>query len=399
MPLYSYKAVTADGRLLQGEAVAQGIGELRGQLEDQGLLVKGVKTKRVVLLSAGGQKVKAEELLQANQELITLLQAGLTLPEALELVADRPQSPVLASIFKSILSEVRGGSRLSEACAKHPKIFDGLYLSSLKTGEKSGNLAAPLSRYQEYLAGKILLEGKVAQALVYPAFLLFVLVGVLALLFTFVLPRFAALYAGFNQALPLPTRVLMALVARLPWILTLAAGAGTALWLGFRTAVSTAKGRLWLGEFQLRLPFLRDYTRPFLLSQLARTLSTLLGGGTTLSEALHIAGETQANSAFAGRLRAVTRQVLEGGSLSGALAGEELIPRQAIKLIQVGEASGRLETMLQEVARSLERQLEGRVQRALALVEPVFILAAGLVIGTVIVVMYLPILHLSDVVR
>ncbi len=399
MPIYIYKAVSADGRELTQEATAPSEGELRHELEGQGVLVKGVRVKGTGLLSLGGQRVRPEDFLRTNQEMTTLLKAGLTLPEVLELAADRPESPVLASILRRILEEVKTGGAFSACCAKYPRVFDGLYLSSLKTGERTGDLAKPLARYQDYLRQRVALRAKVSQAMVYPVFLIFVLAMVLGLLFAFVMPRFAALYTDFNAALPTPTLILMGLVHHLPWVIGLLAGGSLATWAGFKAWTATETGRLWVDDALQTFPLVSKFVNPFLVSQLARTLSTLLSGGTPLTEALKVARESQFNRAFAARFDKVIRRVLEGEALSKALGGEKLIPRTAVKLVQVGEASGQLEAMFQETANAAEWELEARIQRAMSLVEPVFILLTGLLIGTVIVVMYLPIIHLSDVVK
>lgn len=399
MPNYACTVITPSGLQETREAAAPDGESLRAQLEEEGCLVRSLREKRSWRRGLEGRGVGDRELHQATQELVTLLRSGVTVPEALELAADRPNSPVLGPVLRKIREDVLSGAQLSEACAKYPGVFDGLYLSSLRTGERSGDLSQPLSRYLEYLERRIALGDKVSQAMVYPAFLMVVLIGVLAVLFAFVLPRFAALYSEFNAEMPLPTRILMTLVGRLPLTAAAAAGAGLAAWLGGRAWAATRGGRLWLDRAKLRLPVLREFTGPFLVSQLARTLSTLLAGGTTLAEALSVTGESLPNAAFASGFRRVTARVLEGGSFSGALEDERLLPRAAVKMIRVGESAGQLEAMLRAVAEASERTLERRIQGALTLVEPVFILAAGLLVGSVIVVMYLPILRLADVVR
>ncbi|SRR5579871_4151673 len=399
MPIYTYKTVSPDGRELVREATAASEGELRQDLEVQGVLVKGVRLKRTGLFSLGGQNVRPEDLLRTNQEMTTLLKAGLTLPEVLDLSSDRPESPVLSAVLKRILEEVKTGTPFSAACAKYPRVFDGLYLSSLKTGERTGDLAKPLARYQDYLRQKVALRAKVSQAMVYPAFLIFVLALVLGLLFTFVMPRFEALYTNFNAALPGPTMVLMGLVHHLSWVAGLLVGGGLAAWAAFKAWTATEGGRLRVDGALQKIPVVEKFVNPFLLSQLSRTLATLLSGGTPLTEALKVAREAQSNRAFALKFDRVIRRVLEGEALSKALGGEKLVPRAAAKLIQVGEASGQLEAMFQETADAAEWELENRIQRAMSLVEPIFILLTGLLIGTVIVVMYLPIIHLSDVVK
>jgi type IV pilus assembly protein PilC len=399
MPIYVYKALTSNGQELTREATAPSEEELRKELEGQGLLVKGVRQKRMNFLTFGGQSVKPVDFLQVNQEMVTLLKAGLTVPEVLDLTSERPENPVLTSILKRVLEEIRTGTPFSAACAKYPKVFDGLYISSLKTGERTGDLARPLLRYQDYLRRKVALQGKVSQAMVYPLFLLGVLVLVLGLLFTFVMPRFAALYADFGAAMPLPTRILMLVVRHLSLLGAFLAGGGFLCWGSFKAWTSTAAGRLKLDQAKQSLPLVGQFINPFKISQLARTLSTLLSGGTPLTEALRVARESIHNRAFAAQFDRVIGRVMEGEGISKAISAEGLMPRQAVKLIEVGEASGQLEAMFQQIADSFEDILERRVQRAMTLVEPLFILLTGLLIGTVIVVMYLPIIHLSDIVK
>lgn len=399
MPLYIYKALTPNGRELTREAAAPDEAQLRQELESQGLMVRAIRPKRGPFFPFGGGKVQAADFLQCNQELITLLKAGLTLPESLELVAERPGSPFFTSVLKRVLGDVRAGTPFSAACAKYPRVFDGLYLSSLKTGERMGNLASPLRRYQDYLQRKVRLRAKLSQALVYPAFLLLVLGLVLALLFTFVMPRFAALYAGFNATLPAPTRLLMFLVHHLP-LLALSAAA-TALLLGglYKGWSSTPKGRFRLDEAKQRLPLVSSFTQPLLTSQSARTLATLLSGGTPLPEALRVCAESLSNTAYAEKIQKALKEVLEGQGLSEAFGKGGLWSRSAVKLLQVGEASGQLEPMLEEIADTAEQRLEARLEKSMGLIEPVFILLTGLLIGSLIIVMYLPILHLADVVK
>src|SRR5581483_2966288 len=230
MPIYIYKAVTPQGRELTRETAAPSEEELRLELEGQGLLLTGVRKKRTTLFLAAGQRARPDDFLHCNQQLATLLKAGLTVPEALGLCLDHPESPVLSAVLPKVLEDVKNGSALSAACARYPKVFDGLYLSSLLTGERTGDLAKPLMRYQEYLRQKVVLQNKVSQAMIYPLFLLFVLGGVMALLFTFVMPRFVALYANFNAVLPWPTQVLMTIVHHFPLGVALAGAVFFSLW-------------------------------------------------------------------------------------------------------------------------------------------------------------------------
>lgn len=399
MPNYVYKAMTPTGALVSQEAVASSEAELRNELERKGLLVKAVRKKSEGLFQWFQPGVKPADFLQVNQELVTLLKAGLTVPEALALASDRPESPLLSSTLRRILQDVKEGSPLSDACGKYPRLFDGLYLSSLKTGERTGNLAPPMLKYQDYLLRREALRNKVTQALVYPLFLLLVLVLILILLFCFVMPRFAGIYADFHAEMPMPTRILMGFVHHLPVVGIVLGGGALACWTFWKALISTPKGRLKVDELKRRLPLVKGFTQPFLIGQTARTLSTLLSGGTPLTEAMKVGEAALSNKSFASQFHGVLRQVIEGTSFSKAVDREGLMPKSAVKLLEVGEASGQLGEMLEEIARSHEQLLENRIQRVMALVEPMFILLTGVLIGTIIIVMYLPIIHLSDIVK
>lgn len=399
MPTYLYKTLTARGHVVTGEVTAHSEEEARRQLERDGFLVKGIRPKMSLVFFSRSGGVRSSDFLRYNQEIGTLLKAGLTVPEVLDIVSDRPESPNLSSALGQVLSDVKTGMTFSDACAKHPQVFDGLYLSSLKTGERTGNLVSPLARYQEHLRRRAALETKISQALVYPVFLVVVLIVILGFLFTFVMPRFAALYSDFNAVMPLPTRLLLGLVRHLYLVLLVGVPVLAGLWLSLKAWSSTPGGKLWWDETKESLPLASQITRPLLVAQLARTLSTLLSGGTPLVEALRVTGETTSNQAFRSRLELVTRRVADGEALSSALAAESLVPRDAVKLVQVGEASAQLEGMFQEIANAYELTVENRLQGAMALVEPAFILVSGLLIGTIIVIMYLPIIHLSDIVK
>lgn len=399
MPTYIYEALSESGGRVTGEGVAASEQELGKELADKDLLVQKIRRKRALVSFFGRQGTRPEEFLLFNQEFMALLRAGLTIPEALELVANRPENPRLARILRRVLEEVRHGSQLSEACRRHADVFDGLYVSAVKTGEKTGDLAGVLARYQEYLKHKVALQKKVSHALAYPLFLLVTLVIILGVLFAFVMPRFVAMYADFDTELPLPTRVLMGLVENLPLYGPVVVVFAVLGWVAFRVWKATDAGRLQLDTLKERLPYLGTINRAFAVAQLARTLSTLLAGGTPLVEAMSAAQESLANRAYGRRLAQATQEVTEGRSLAQAARDGDIMPDTAVKLIEVGEASGGLDTMLAEVAWFYEGSLENKLARMMALIEPVLMLLMGILVGGTIIVMYLPIFHMSAVIR
>ena len=397
MPLFAYIALAENGATVSGESVAASEAALREELGGRGLLVREVKARRASGLRTG--RVRPEEFALFNQEFMALVRAGLTVPDALGLAAQRGDSPRLGRTLARVHADVKDGVSLSEACARHPEAFDRLYLAALRTGEKTGDFAAVLSRYQDYLRHRVALRKKVGQALAYPVFLLIALAVILAVLFAFVMPRFVAMYADVGAALPLPTRVLLGLVDHLHVVAPLLLGAALAAAWAWRTWLATDAGRRQRDRLRERLPYVGELARTAAAAQLARSLATLLGGGTPLVEALRTASASIANRLYLDRLESATRQVTEGSSLAQAVRATGLMPPMAARMIEVGEASGGLDAMLAEVAQFYEELLDARLSRVMALVEPLLMLLMGVVVGGIIIVMYLPVFHMADVIR
>jgi len=398
MPLYAYVALAENGAYLTGETVAASEEALRTELSGRGLLVQQVRSKRSGL-GLRSRRVRPEEFALFNQEFMALVRAGLTVLNALALASDRPDSPALGKILARVHEDVRSGVSLSDACARHPEAFEPLYLAALRTGEKTGDLAAVLARYQDYLRHRVALRKKVAQALAYPMFLLIALALVLAVLFAFVMPRFVAMYADLGAALPLPTRVLLSIVDHFYIALPALAGVVVLTAWGWRRWLANDAGRRQLAHLRERLPYFGELARIMVVAQLARSLSTLLAGGTTLVEALRTAASSLTNQLYVDRLEITIRQVTEGSSLAQAVRSTALMPPMAARMIEVGEASGGLDAMLAEVAKFYEEVLDSRLERAMALIEPLLMLLMGLLIGGIIIVMYLPVFHMADIIK
>src|SRR5712671_1434803 len=398
MPLYEYVALAENGAYLSGESVAASEQALRSELSGRGLLIQKVQAKNAAW-GLRARRISPEDFALFNQEFMALARAGLTVPDALALACERPDCPPLGRIIVRVHEDVRGGMAFSEACARHPEAFDRLFLAAARTGEKTGDLAAVLARYQDYLKHRVALRKKVGQALAYPAVLLVVLVVILAVLFAFVMPRFVAMYADLGAALPYPTRVLLAIVEHIyvtaPAVL---AAAALALW-GWRRWLARESGRRQAARLLERLPYFGPLGHVVVAAQLSRSVSTLLAGGTPLVEALRTAASAITNQLYLDRLERATQRVTEGASLAEAVRSSALLPPMAARMIEVGEASGGLDAMLAEVAQFYEEALDRRLARVMALIEPLLMLLMGLLIGGIIIVMYLPVFHMADIVK
>lgn len=400
MPVFSYKALALSGRVTEGEEVSASEAALRELLVSRGLRVQQLRERRSALVRLARRRVvRPEQFLLFNHELTALLHAGLTLPEALQLAAVRPEAPSLGQTLSAVLQEVRNGTSLSDACAARPEVFDPLFVSAVRTGEHTGNLHQALGRYQNYLKHRIALNSRLSQAMAYPAFLLITMAVILAALFIFVLPRFISIYADFNAQLPWPTRVLVAIVDHLPLtvaVIAVLAGAGWAVvrWLRRRP-------ERWsrLQRWRETLPLIGPLQRMIRATRMARTLATLIASGTPLVQAMQTAHGALPPGLDADRLDAARRLVLEGSSLAAAFEQTGMMPATAVKMVQVGETSGRLDAMLEEIARFYEELLEGRLAKALTLIEPALMLLIGVFVGGIIIVMYLPIFSLAEVIK
>ena len=399
MPQYRYSALSHNGALVAGESAAASPEDLKTELESHGLHVQRISLKRHWRELWRRSAVRPQALLLLVQELVSLTRAGLPLTDVLALAADRPGEPALARVLGRILKDVRAGQLLSQACAVHPDVFDPLFLAALRTGEKTGELSTVLARYQEFLRRQVALRKKISQALAYPIFLLLALVVILGVMFAFVMPRFVSMYANFDAQLPLPTRWLLAAVQHFPVLVLAAFALGLPLLWGWRALAAQPAGRLRIDQWKLRVPLLAGAVRTAALAHLARSLATLLAGGTPLVEALRTVHESFPNRAYALKLVAVTAQVTQGESLTRAMRTAQVMPETALKMLQVGEASGSLDRMLAEMALYYEEALEARMSRLMALIEPALVLLMGLMIGGIIIVMYLPIFNLAEVIR
>lgn len=399
MPVYSYTAIAENGARIKGEESALSDQALRDDLARRGLLAQVIRAKRTSIGLIGRQRIKPEAFLLLNQEFTALLRAGLTIPEALRLAAERPDSPLLSKVLRHVEEAVRGGVSLSEACAQHGDVFDGLYLAALRTGEKTGALPQVLAKYQVNLRHQVELMRKVGHALTYPAFLLITLLVILAVLFAFVLPRFVALYADFGAQLPAPTRTLIGLVEAMPYVAPLLVLIGAVGWIFWQRLLRDDAMRIRIDAIKERLPLLGGVYRHTASAQLARTLETLLSGGTTLVEAMQITAESLPNRYRAALLKEVRIQVMEGVSLATAMASTKILTSTAVKMIEVGEAGGGLEDMLTEVAVFHEEALSNSLTRMMALIEPILMLLMGVFVGGIIIVMYLPIFYIVDVIK
>lgn len=396
MPHFTYKAVREDGTTITDEAMAADSAELRRELETRGYLVLGLEKKKAVLWGGRGS---AKDFLIFNQEFATLIKAGLPILQAIELLHKRTEKPGFRNVLESIINDIKGGSALSDAMARHSAYFSPLYTATVRAGEKSGALVDVLKRFTLYQKKMITVMGKLKMALAYPVFLVVALFAVLLLFFLFIIPSFTQMYTEQGGSLPLLTMLLVSFTAALtryaPFLFAglLVAGAGIYSWQ------KTETGRKTFDGLKLKIPLVRSLILQYVLAQLTRTLSTVLRGGIPLVQALDTTAGVINNKVIAGRLSETRELVTQGVSLSDAFERTRLAPDMTVRMISVGESSGDLPQMLEDVADFYDQEVENRLTAITTLIEPVLMLCMGLVMAFIVVALYLPIFEMGSRIR
>ncbi len=392
MPHFTYNAVREDGTSVIDEASAGNAAELRQELEGRGYLVLSLEKKRKVLQGGRGN---AKDFLIFNQEFTTLIKAGLPILQAMELLHKRTENAGFRGTLENIIHDIKGGLALSDAMARHPAYFSPLYTSTVQAGEKSGALVDVLKRFILFQKRTIALLSKLKMALAYPIFLVIALIAVLLLFFLYIIPNFTKMYSDNAGSLPFLTSLLVGFTSALtryaPFIAIglIGAGAGIYLWQ------KTEDGREAIDGLKLRIPFVRSLMLQYLLAQITRTLATVLRGGIPLVQALDTTAGVISNRVLARQVAEVRALVIEGVSLAEAFERTRLAPEMTIRMIEVGESSGDLPQMLEDVADFYDQEVENRLAVLTSMIEPVLMLFMGLVMAVIVVALYLPIFEMG----
>ncbi|OGS36682.1 MAG: hypothetical protein A2293_13340 [Elusimicrobia bacterium RIFOXYB2_FULL_49_7] len=383
-----YKARNLSGKIESGLIEAENRSAARLLLEKRKLTVLSVKKEGHLL--PFGRGISETLVSRFTRELATMLNSGLPLTQALDVIARQKESRLFHDIVRSIASEVREGKPLWEALKRHEKVFPPLYSGMVKAGESAGALGEILERLAHYLERSQFLKRKVRSALLYPAIVLAVAVIAVSVLLTFVVPSFAKMFADMGKPLPFITRIVVGmsylLRNNLPFILAALVG----LVLLIRTALNREKGRLFWDRMVLKLPLLGSLLTRAAVGRFCRTLATLLKGGAPLTTALDICSKSAGNKVIENAIHDSIRQVSEGRELHESLSQCDLFPEMTLEMIGVGEKVGELEKMMEKVAEFYDAEVTSVVDSIISVIEPIMIVMLGIVIGFVLIAMYLP---------
>jgi type IV pilus assembly protein PilC len=394
------RLATPGGEVVEGVYVAESEARLRRELEEKGLYVLSLQRRGALpgfgsLAAVRRQRIGQQEFLIFNQELATLLKAGMPLVQSLDILRQRVKNATFKAVLDGVHEKVRSGTALSDAFAEHGDLFPAVYAASLMAGERSGNLDAVIRRYVAYekIIGAV--RRRTISALIYPAVLVVLMTFLVGIIVLKVVPAFAEFYGTFDQQLPLSTRVIMGLSDLLitNWVPVLLAVAGIAI----LARIWIVRQRAHFHHVVLELPWIGPTARKFATSQMARTLATLLGGGIPLVNSLEIAGRSMSNRFLARELDEVGRRVREGEGFGRALLARGVFPDVAVKMVEVGEQTGALQEMLNSLADFYDEEIETEVGRYITLIEPMLLVVMGIVIAVVVLALYMPLFELSSV--
>jgi type IV pilus assembly protein PilC len=394
---------TPGGEIIEGVYVADSEDRLRREFEEKGLYV--LRIQRAGKLALGSlalptrSRIATREFLVFNQELATLLKAGMPLVQSLDILRRRVSNPLFKSVLDDVHDRVRAGSSLSESFEAHGAMFPGVYTASLLAGEKSGNLEQVIRRYVTYVKVVEGVRRKTISALIYPAVLLVLSLIVVAILVLRVVPQFSGYYEQFGHDLPLSTRIIVSIsqyaTTYFGAILLIGAGAAAAFWLWLKRPGQRQRFDRWV----LALPALGPIARKFATSQASRTLATLLGGGIPLVNAIDVAARSIRNQYMSAELHTASQQVREGRALAAAMTDSGAFPDVALKMVEVGEQTGALQEMLNSLSDFYDEEIETSLDRFVTLVEPILLIIMGMVIAGLLLALYMPLFNLSNALR
>jgi type IV pilus assembly protein PilC len=384
MAKYTYVAVAADGRATTGVAKANSREAAELTLFDRELrYIRITEKKSFLKAEISAPRVKREAVMHLSRQLGAFVRAGLPLIDAVHTLGDEGTNSSVRRMMADVEAGLRGGDKLSDCLDRHPKIFPEYYRGILRSAELTGQLDTVLDQLAKYLERDLEARRKIKSAMIYPGIIALMSLGTVVVLATFVLPRFKVFFASLHATLPLPTRMLLAVTDFFgQWWWALAGGLVVVV-LGYLAGVRSRGGRRLRDQAFLRLPVLGDAIQFALVERFCRILSSMVGAGVSLPEALRVATESLRNLVFMQALAGVGEAMLEGEGLARPLIDTGLFPVTAAQMMRVGEETGTLDDQLEVTARYYEGELNYKLAKLTALFEPIVIIAMGAVVGFV----------------
>ena len=405
MPQYRYQARNGTGTVEDGALAASDAATAAAMLRGKGLHVlqlapattgTGLGNLSAALNWSSGPSKK--DILDFTTQLAVMIRAGISIRQALDGISEQTTNAKFKSVLQEIKADIESGRQFSEAIAKHPKLFGPLYISMVQASEMSGAFARMLDRIAAYLQQELETRKMVVGASVYPGIIATMAIGVTVFLLTFVLPRFAGVFEGKEEALPAPTKFLMSVsdfMVGYWWVLLLVAGGAIA---GLLLFIKTELGGFWWDRFKLSMPVAKRMFRALYISRSLHTMGELLNAGVPMLDTLAITGDISGNRLFRKMWRGVHSSVRQGRKIQTHLNKSKLLPRSVVQMVAAGEDSGKLGEVLEEVSEYYHRVLREAIKAVTSMIEPLMIVIMGSVVGFIAMAIILPIFKMSSLV-
>jgi type IV pilus assembly protein PilC len=403
MTTFSYQARDASGKIVSGIQDALNEENAVTSLMSRGLMVLSLQQKSAV--SARARKktwtVKETDLVLFTRQLSTMIEAGISLVQAMTALYDQcdaKRQRSLRHIISDVTTRVQGGETFHESIAKHPRVFDRLFVSMVKAGEHGGLLAEILDRLAGFLEASARLRKKVKSAMTYPVIVICIAFAITTFLLVKVVPIFGEIFKDFGAKLPAPTQFLIDVseFMRNEWYFLLVAIGGT--FFGIRTFLRSTRGKQLSDRWKLKLPVFGPLIHKICMSRFARTFAQLIRSGVPILEVLEIVGGSSGNHVVEKSIKVISEDVEKGDNLSVALSKKPIFPPMMLRMVAAGEATGKIDTMLEKMADFWDEEIEAMLDALTSLIEPLLIVFLGVIVGGIVIAMFLPIFKLNEVV-
>ena len=403
MTTFSYQARDPSGKIVSGIQDALNEENAMTSLMSRGLMVLSLQQKSAVTGRSRKKTwtVKETDLVLFTRQLSTMIEAGISLVQAMTALYDQcdaKRQRSLRHIISDVTTRVQGGETFHESIAKHPRVFDRLFVSMVKAGEHGGLLAEILDRLAGFLEASARLRKKVKSAMTYPVIVICIAFAITTFLLVKVVPIFGEIFKDFGAKLPAPTQFLIDVsdFMRNEWyFLVLIIGGGI---FGCRSFLRSTRGRQLADRWKLKLPVFGPLIHKICMSRFARTFAQLIRSGVPILEVLEIVGGSSGNYVVESSIKGISEDVEKGDNLSVALSKKPIFPPMMLRMVSAGEATGKIDTMLEKMADFWDEEIEAMLDALTSLIEPMLIVFLGVIVGGIVIAMFLPIFKLNEVV-
>jgi type IV pilus assembly protein PilC len=400
--IFQWSGKTAKGTIESGEMTAASKDDVIAQLRRRNIVATVVneKTKKPGGISFGGGRVKDKDIVVFTRQFATMIDAGLPLVQALDILSSQVESKTLSKTLQQVKADVESGATYADALKKHPRVFTELYVNMVAAGEAGGILDTILNRLAAYIEKAMKLKKKVKGAMVYPAVVSTIAVAVIAVIMIFVVPTFTQMFASLGGTLPLPTRMVVGLshfIAGPGGIITL--GLAVAFVIAIVQIRRTEKGKHAIDKILLKLPIFGNLLNKVAVAKFTRTLGTLVSSGVPILDGLEITAKTSGNKVIEYAIMDVRRGVVGGKTLAEPITKAKVFPPMVTHMIAVGESTGALDAMLSKIADFYDDEVDAVASNLTAMMEPILMVFLGGSVGFIVIAMYLPIFRLITLIK